>query len=58
MTPGHHRIDYGLISTVAPTTPSAITSVGVPDVHRAFASEYREIATSRFLSAPLQPPRL
>jgi hypothetical protein len=58
MTPGHHGIDYGLISTVAPTTPSAITSVGDPDIHRAFASEYREVATSRFLSTPLQPPRL
>jgi hypothetical protein len=58
MTPGHHGIDYGLISTVAPTTPSAVTSFGAPDVHRAFASEYREAATSRFLSTPLQPPRL
>ena len=32
MTSGHHGIDYGLIVPVAPTAPSAITSVGTPDV--------------------------
>jgi len=57
MTPGHHGIDYGLISTVAPTSPSAITSVSAPDVHRAVASRQGEAATSGFLSTPLQPPR-
>ena len=58
MTPGHHGIDHGLISTVAPTTPSAIISVGAPDVHRAVASQRLEVATSGFLSTLLQPPRL
>jgi hypothetical protein len=58
MTPGHHGLDYGLISTIAPTTPSAITSLSVPDVHRTAASEYREMATFGFLSTPLQPPRV
>ena len=58
MTPGHHGIDYGFISTVAPTTPSAVASVGCPDLRRAVASQFREVATSGFLSTPLQPPRV
>src|ERR1700729_2166523 len=35
MTSGHHGVDYGLIVTVAPTAPSAIASVGIPDISRA-----------------------
>jgi hypothetical protein len=58
MTPGHHGLDYGLIAPVAPTTPSAIAFIGAPDVNRAIASQYGELANSGFLPTPLQPPRL
>jgi hypothetical protein len=58
MTPGHHGFDYGLIASLAPTTPSAIAFMGAPDVHRTVASQYRQAAKSGFLSTPLQPPRL
>jgi hypothetical protein len=58
MTPGHHGVDYGLIAPVAPTNPSLITCISAPDVNRAIASQYGEVANSGFLPTPLQPPRL
>ncbi|MGB8542158.1 MAG: hypothetical protein WCD49_11035 [Candidatus Acidiferrales bacterium] len=57
MMPGHHGIDYGLIAPVAPTSPSAVAFISAPDVSRATAGRLHEVATSGFLSTPLQPPR-
>jgi hypothetical protein len=58
MTSGHHGVDYGLIVPVAPTAPSAIASVGIPDLSRAVTAQLHEAAASGFLSTPFQPPRL
>jgi hypothetical protein len=58
MTSGHHGVDYGLIVPVAPTAPSAIASVGIPDVSRAVTAQLLEVAASGVLSTLFQPPRL
>src|ERR1700722_4790147 len=58
MTSGHHGIDYGLIVPIAPTAPSVIASVGIPEVSRAVTAQLLEVASSGFLSTPFQPPRL
>jgi hypothetical protein len=58
MTSGDRGVDYGLIVPVAPTAPSAITSLGVPKVRRAVIAELHKVAASGVLSTPFQPPRL
>jgi hypothetical protein len=58
MTSGHHGLDYGLIVPVAPTAPSAIASLGIPNVSRVVAAQLYEVASTGFLSTLFQPPRL
>src|ERR1700722_673031 len=58
MTSGHHGLDYGLIVPVAPPAPSAIASVGIPEVRRAVTARLHEVASSGYLSTLLQPPRI
>jgi hypothetical protein len=58
MTSRHHGVDYGLIVPVAPTAPSAIAFVGIPDVSRAIPAQLYEVASFGFLSTPFKPPRV
>jgi len=58
MTSGHLSVDYGLIVPVAPTAPSAIASVGIPNASRDVTEQLLEVASSGFLSTLFQPPRV
>lgn len=58
MKPGHPRVDYGLVSPLAPTRPSALASLEslqLPCVLR-FASR-TESPAAGFAANPFQPPR-
>jgi len=58
MTSRHHGVDYSLIVPVAPTAPSTIAFVGIPDVSRAVPAQLYEVASFGFLSTPFKPPRV
>jgi hypothetical protein len=57
MTSRHHA-DYGLVSPIVPTVPSAIALLIIPDVSRQTLAQFREISASGVLSAPFEPPRI
>jgi len=57
MRAGDQRVDYGFLAPVAPTAPSSIISVVIPDASRVFSSPYAELSAPGFLSAPFEPPR-
>ena len=57
MTSSHHT-NYGLIAPIVPSVPSAKAVVEIPDTNRHTLTQFRELAASGFLSAPLQPPRI
>src|SRR5713101_1708554 len=57
MRAGDQRMDYGFLAPTAPTAPSAITTVVIPDALRSTASPYTELTAPGFLSAPFEPPR-
>jgi hypothetical protein len=58
MKSGHPRVDYGYLSPLAPTRPSALASVSVlnpPSVAR-FQSLTEDLSAG-FAADPFQPPR-
>lgn len=58
MKPGHPRIDYGLVSPLAPTRPSALASIEalhLPSVAR--VQSRNETPAAGFAANPFQPPR-
>jgi hypothetical protein len=57
MTSGHHT-DYGLIAPVAPTLPSAVAFVAIPDVSRDILAQFGEVSVVGVRSGPFQPPRI
>ena len=57
MKSGHHT-DYGLISPIVPTVPSAIAFLAIPDAHSDIIGQFREISAAGLLSVPFQPPRI
>jgi hypothetical protein len=58
MSAGHHRTDYGLLSPIAPTKPSALAAVAAlhPPNMAAVRSAAQNISAG-FLATPFQPPR-
>ena len=54
---GQH-IDYGLITPLVPTLPSAVASITTPSVSREILPEVRDICVVGITSAPFQPPRI
>ena len=57
MTSSHHT-NYGLISPIVPTVPSAIASLEIPDVSREALAQFLKISASAVLAAPFEPPRI
>ncbi|MGA7917566.1 MAG: hypothetical protein WCA00_20200 [Candidatus Acidiferrales bacterium] len=58
MKPGHQRMEYGLLSPLAPTRASALASIAalhLPRVARLHAPA--ENLSAGFLADPFQPPR-
>jgi hypothetical protein len=58
MNAGHQRMDYGFLSPIAPTKPSAlaaITALNLPRV-AGFLSPAQSLSAG-FLANPFQPPR-
>jgi hypothetical protein len=58
MKAGQHRMDYGLLSPIAPTKPSALASITPLNLPRVagFQSPGQGLAAG-FLANPFQPPR-
>ncbi len=55
---GHQRLDYGLLSPIAPTKPSALVSITAVNLPRAAGFQsYAQNLSAGFLSNPFQPPR-
>jgi hypothetical protein len=57
MTSSHHMA-YGLIAPIAPTVPSAIAFLAIPDVYGDMLAQYRELSAAGLLSSLFQPPRI
>jgi hypothetical protein len=58
MKPGHQRVDYGLISPLAPTRASALASIEALNLPRVAGFESRTVTPSAgFAADPFQPPR-
>lgn len=58
MKPGHQRVDYGLVSPLAPTRPSALASIEALNLPRVTRFQSRTETTSAgFAANPFQPPR-
>ena len=58
MNSGHHRMDYGLLSPIAPTKPSALAAIGALNLPHVAGLQSPELSLSAgFLTNPLQPPR-
>jgi hypothetical protein len=49
--------DYGLNTLMAPTAPSAIVRLTIPESSRAMSSRYTEFSVAGTTSAPFHPPR-
>lgn len=58
MNAGHHRADYGFLSPIAPTKPSALAAVAAlrPPNMAAVRSAAQNISAG-FVANPFQPPR-
>jgi len=58
MNADHHRMDYGFLSPIAPTKPSALASIAVLNLPRmtGFQSRAQRLSPG-FLTNPFQPPR-
>lgn len=57
MHSGHQALDYGLLSPLAPTSPSLQQEIAPPAASRR-AQAMRAVALSQgFLAAPFEPPR-
>jgi hypothetical protein len=58
MNAGHQRLDYGLLSPIAPTKPSALASITPLSLPRiaGFQSQAQSLSAG-FLANPFQPPR-
>jgi hypothetical protein len=58
MKAGQHRMDYGLLSPIAPTKPSALASIAALNLHRITGFQFpAQNLAAGFLKDPLQPPR-
>jgi hypothetical protein len=58
MKPGHQRVDYGLVSPLAPTKPSALASIETLNLPRVARFEsLTETPSAGFAADPFQPPR-
>ncbi len=58
MKPGHQRFDYGLVSPLAPTRPSALASIEALNLPRVTGFQSRtETPSAGFAANPFQPPR-
>lgn len=58
MKPGHQRVDYGLVSPLAPTRPSMLASIESLNLPRIARFQSRTETTSAgFAANPFQPPR-
>lgn len=58
MKPGHQRMEYGFLSPLAPTRPSALAAVAALNLPRvaSFHSPAENLSAG-FLADPFQPPR-
>lgn len=58
MNAGHHRADYGFLSPIAPTKPSALASIAILNLPRmaGFQSAAQNLSAG-FIANPFQPPR-
>jgi hypothetical protein len=58
MNSGHHRADYGFVSPIAPTKPSALASIAMLNLPRmaGFQSAAQNLSAG-FIANPFQPPR-
>jgi len=57
MNSHHHPPDFGLNAMMAPTAPSLLVVLLVPDTARPISPRQNASSASGFLSAPFQPPR-
>jgi hypothetical protein len=57
MTSSHHMA-YGLIAPIAPTVPSAIAFLAIPDNGREILARFGELSTAGLVSVLFQPPRI
>jgi hypothetical protein len=58
MNSGHQRMDYGLLSPLAPTKPSALAAIGALNLpHLAGLQSREQSLPAGFLTNPFQPPR-
>jgi hypothetical protein len=58
MNAGHHRMDYGLLSPIAPTKPSAVVSITPLNLPRVAGLQApAQNLSAGFLTSPFQPPR-
>jgi hypothetical protein len=58
MKAGQHRMDYGLLSPLAPTKPSALASITTLSLPRiAGLQSQAQSLSAGFLANPFQPPR-
>ncbi|MFZ3333372.1 MAG: hypothetical protein WA197_22225 [Candidatus Acidiferrales bacterium] len=58
MKPGHQRIEYGFVSPLAPTRPSALASIETLNLPRVARFQSRtETPSAGFAANPFQPPR-
>jgi hypothetical protein len=58
MNSSHHRMDYGLVSPIAPTKPSGVVSITLLNLPRVagFQAPAQNLPAG-FLPSPFQPPR-
>jgi hypothetical protein len=58
MKSGHHRMDYGLLSPIAPTKASALAAIAALNLPRVAGLQSSDQSLSPgFLTKPFQPPR-
>jgi hypothetical protein len=58
MNAGHHHMDYGLLSPIAPTKPSALAVIAALNLPRvAGLQSPAQTLSAGFLANPFQPPR-
>jgi hypothetical protein len=57
MTSSHHMA-YGLIAPIAPTVPSAIAFLAIPDNGREILARFGELSAAGLVSVLFQPPRI
>ena len=57
MKSGHHAFDYGFLTPLAPTSPSAFVGLVVPAPSRATIAQSIDAVPSGLISPPFEPPR-